>query len=91
MRGLFAYSAVTTKLRAMEGKLIKKQEYEEMAAMGSVTEVVEYLKRYPSYRKLFPKKSSTFTGEKSKRCSKELFTRILRKFMHFPVSNRENF
>lgn len=53
MRGLFAYSAVTTKLRAMEGRLIKRQEYEEMAAMGSVAEVVEYLKKYPSYRKLF--------------------------------------
>ena len=53
MQGLFSYSAVTTKMRAMEGRLLKPQEYEEMAALGSVTEVVEYLKRYPSYQKLF--------------------------------------
>lgn len=53
MRGLFSYSAMTAKVRAMSGGLVKPQEYEEMAALSSVTEVVNYLKRYPSYEKLF--------------------------------------
>lgn len=57
MQGLFAYSAVSTKMKAMTGRLVKKQEYEEMAAMGSVAEVVNYLKKYPSYEKIFASES----------------------------------
>ncbi len=57
MQGLFAYSAVTAKMRAMSGKLVKKQEYDEMAALASVTEVVNYLKKYPSYEKIFSSES----------------------------------
>ncbi|MBQ6888210.1 MAG: V-type ATPase subunit [Lachnospiraceae bacterium] len=53
MQGMFAYSAVAAKMKAMTGRLVKKQEYEEMAALGSVAEVVNYLKRYPSYQKIF--------------------------------------
>ena len=57
MSGMFAYSAVAAKMRAMSGKLVKKQEYEQMAAMGSVAEVVNYLKKYPSYQKIFASES----------------------------------
>lgn len=53
MQGLFAYSAIVAKMRAMSGKLVKKQEYDEMVALGSVAEVVNYLKRYPSYQRIF--------------------------------------
>ena len=57
MQGTFAYSAVAAKMRAMTGKLVKKQEYEQMATLGSVAEVVNYLKKYPSYQKLFASES----------------------------------
>lgn len=57
MRGLFSYSAMTAKVRAMSGRLVKPSEYEEMAALSSVAEVVNYLKRYPSYEKLFASES----------------------------------
>lgn len=53
VQGLFAYSAIVAKMRAMSGKLVKEHEYEEMAALGSVAEVVNYLKKYPSYQKIF--------------------------------------
>lgn len=53
MSGMFAYSAVATKMRAMSGRLVKKKEYEQMAELGSVAEVVNYLKKYPSYQKIF--------------------------------------
>lgn len=52
MQGLFAYSGIAAKVRAMQGKLVKKEEYEEMAELDSVQEVVDYLKRYPAYEKL---------------------------------------
>ena len=57
MSGMFAYSAVAAKMRAMSGKLVKKKEYEQMAALGSVAEVVNYLKKYPSYQKIFASES----------------------------------
>ncbi len=57
MQGLFAYSAVVAKMRAMSGKLVKKQEYDEMAALGSVVEVVNYLKKYPAYQRIFASES----------------------------------
>lgn len=57
MQGLFAYSGIAAKMRAMSGQLVKKQEYEKMAAMGSVAEVVNYLKTYPSYQKIFASES----------------------------------
>ena len=57
VQGLFAYSAVAAKMRAMSGKLVKKQEYDEMAALGSVAEVVNYLKKYPSYQRIFASES----------------------------------
>ena len=43
MGNLLAYSGIVTKLRAMEAKLIKKEQFDEIMAMGSVPEVVAYL------------------------------------------------
>lgn len=52
MKGLYEYSGIAVKIKAMSGRLIKKEAYEEMAELKSVAEVVNYLKRYPSYEKL---------------------------------------
>lgn len=57
VQGLFAYSAIAAKMSAMSGRLVKPHEYEEMAGLGSVTEVVNYLNKYPSYQKIFAAES----------------------------------
>jgi len=56
MGNLYSYSAITTKIRSMQGHLISPSAFREMAALGSVTEFASYLKRYPSYAHMFESK-----------------------------------
>lgn len=50
MGNLLAYSGIVTKLRAMEAKLLTREQFEEIASLGSVTELVSYLNANSSYR-----------------------------------------
>ena len=49
MGNLLQYSGIVTKLRAMEARLLDKENFEEIAALHSVPEVVSYLKENSSY------------------------------------------
>lgn len=49
MGNLLAYSGIVTKIRAMEGKLLRPEQFEAIAALGSVPEIVDYLKRNTAY------------------------------------------
>ena len=49
MGNLLAYSGIATKIRAMESKLLKPEQFEEIANMGSVPEIVDYLRRNTAY------------------------------------------
>lgn len=49
MGNLLKYSGIVTKLRAMEAKLLKPENFEEIANLHSVPEVVTYLKENSSY------------------------------------------
>lgn len=49
---VFKYSGVITKLRAMYSRLLKEPDYEALASMTSVGEVVHYLKSAPGYAEL---------------------------------------
>lgn len=49
MGNLLKYSGIVTKLRAMEAKLLKPENFEEIANLHSVPEVVSYLKENSSY------------------------------------------
>lgn len=49
MGNLLAYSGIVTKLRAMEAKLLTDENFEEIAVLHSVPEVVQYLKDHSSY------------------------------------------
>lgn len=53
MSGILTYSGITTKVRAMKGKLIQPEEYATLASMGSVGEAVSYLKQFPAYADVF--------------------------------------
>lgn len=53
MQGILSYSGMSAKVRAMSGGLIKKEEYEEMSQLRTVSEVAAYLNRFQSYQNLF--------------------------------------
>ena len=49
MGTLLSYSGIVTKVRAMEARLLKQENFEEIANLHSVPEVVSYLKDNSSY------------------------------------------
>lgn len=51
MNNLRAYSGITTKIRAMQAKLLTRKDFENIANLKSVPEVVEYLRDKPAYAK----------------------------------------
>ena len=53
MSGLKSYSGITTKIRAIRGKMLKQEQFLELAECGSVAEVLEYLKNTEAYQDLF--------------------------------------
>lgn len=44
MGSVMTYSGITTKIRAMQAKLLKPEDFEQIASLKSVAEVTEYLK-----------------------------------------------
>ena len=59
MGSLLAYSGTTTKIRAIQSRLLKPRDYEEMAGMKTVSEALSYLKQKPAYRELFQGKDES--------------------------------
>lgn len=53
MGSLLSYSGLSTKIRAMQSKLIGEQQYQEIAQMDSVIQIVAYLKKQPGYARLW--------------------------------------
>ncbi len=49
MGNLLQYSGIVTKLRAMESRLLKQENFEEIASLHNVLEVVSYLRERSSY------------------------------------------
>lgn len=49
MGNLMSYSGIVTKVRAMQAKLLTESEFEDIAGLHSVPEVIEYLKEKPAY------------------------------------------
>ncbi len=49
MGNVMSYSGLTTKVRAMQAKLLTQRDYENLANLRSVPEAIEYLKEKPAY------------------------------------------
>lgn len=49
MGNLLTYSGIVTKLRAMEAKLLSQEDFEEIASLHSIPDVVSYLQEHSSY------------------------------------------
>ena len=52
MSGTLSYSGISAKARAMGGKLLKKEQYEQLASCASVGEAVGYLRQFSEYEPL---------------------------------------
>ena len=65
MGNLLAYSGIVTKIRAMKSKLLTPEQFEAIAALNSVPEVVDYLRKNTAYaealRKFLSSRSITIT------------------------------
>ena len=74
MGSVFRYSGLTTKVRAMRGRLLTKEEYKIMSNMSSVAEVINMLKERKSYMDIFEGKDPEYIHrgelEKLMLCSK---------------------
>ncbi len=53
MDDLYNYAAITTKIRAMSGKLLTDDDFKEIVSLSNVTSVEAYLKKLPAYQKIF--------------------------------------
>ena len=53
MGTLLSYSGLTTKIRAMESRLMKEPQFREISEMLTVPQVVAYLKQQPGFRRLW--------------------------------------
>lgn len=51
--GLLAYSGITTKVRAMESRLLKPEQFQELAEQEDVRSAADYLKEQPAYAEVF--------------------------------------
>ena len=49
MGSLLSYSGLTTKIRAMQSRLLTDDQYRELAELKSVPQAVTYLKQQPAY------------------------------------------
>ena len=49
MGNLLNYSGIVTKVHAMQAKLLKPSDFDEIASLHNVTEIVSYLKEKPAY------------------------------------------
>lgn len=49
MGNLLDYSGIVTKIRAMQSKLLKPEQFIEVANLGNVPEIVDYLKKNTAY------------------------------------------
>ena len=64
MGNVMAYSGLTTKIRAMQAKLLTQADYETISGFTDVVQVVEFLKTKPAYASLH---GSVGTGASSSR------------------------
>lgn len=53
MGNLLSYSGLSTKIRAMQSKLMQEEQYREISQLESVPQVVAYLKKQPGFSQLW--------------------------------------
>ncbi len=53
MKGIAAYSGITAKIRAMQGRLLTEADFIELSSLSGIPDAVAFLKNHPGYHSLF--------------------------------------
>ena len=53
MGDLLEYSGLATKIKAMKSKLLREDDYINLAESGSIADVISYLKKIETYDEVF--------------------------------------
>lgn len=90
---LFRYSGLTTKVRAMSGALLSKEDFDQISTLGNVPEVVAWLKKKPSYGKVLgnENENTMHRGQAGGKGSNVPSTLIFPSCTGFPTWSREIF
>ena len=75
MGNLLSYSGISTKIRAMQSKLINEEQIREILELSSIPQVTAYLKRTPEYSKVWASldEASTHRGQLEKLLKTSIF------------------
>lgn len=75
MGNLLSYSGISTKIRAMQSKLINEEQIREILELSSIPQVTAYLKRTPEYSKVWASldEASTHRGQLEKLLKASIF------------------
>ncbi len=92
MGNLLSYSGLSTKIRAMRSKLIRQEQFEAIAALQSVPQVVAYLKKMPEYQEILTPldEENLHRGEVEKVLQKSIF-RDFMKIYYFANQEQRTF
>ena len=88
---LFRYSGLTTKVRAMSGALLSKEDFDQISTLGNVPEVVAWLKKKPSYGKVLGNENENTMQDRRREGSNVPSTLIFPSCTGFPTWSREIF
>lgn len=84
MSGILSYSGIVTKARAMEARLLTREEYEKIASMETVVEFIGFLKTREDYRSLFEgREENSFHRDEIEGLLNYSFYQTYEKLYHF--------
>lgn len=92
MGRLLSYSGISTKIRAMQSKLISESEIQEMLQFTSVSHAAAWLKRTPEYAKAWADldENSLHRGQIEKLLKASIF-KDFPKYISSQIRNSANF
>ena len=92
MGRLLSYSGISTKIRAMQSKLISESEIQEMLQFTSVSHAAAWLKRTPEYAKAWADlDENTLHRGQIENCSRLRSLKIFPKYISSQIRNSANF
>ena len=92
MGTVLSYSGLSTKIRAMQSRLVTDEQLEEIIQLPNVPQVTAYLKRTPEYQKLWSglDENELHRGQVEKLLKKSIFSNFSRLY-HFANQEQRTF
>lgn len=86
----FAANAITTKAKAMFGKRLRKEDFQELCRKSSVSEIVSYLKNETGYREALQdvRENSIHRGQLEAFLSQAIFEKSMQLIRFAPIKQK---